>query len=95
MEQNSDHEMDDFMEGIDDELQEERDESLSRRSKPGDDSDSTVKLLILAAVGVLVLIVLMVSSSPAVGVFPRKIWLPWRPDSRSWKTGLKSWNQNP
>lgn len=60
MEQNSEHEMDDFMEGIDDELQEERDESIARRNKPGYESDSTMKLLILAAVGVLVLIVLMV-----------------------------------
>ncbi len=60
MEQNSDHEMDDFMEGIDDELQEERDESIARRNRPGYESDSTMKLLILAAVGVLVLIVLMV-----------------------------------
>ena len=60
MNQNSDNEMDDFMEGIDDELQEERDQSPSRQNKTLSESDSTIKLLILAAVGVLVLIVLMV-----------------------------------
>lgn len=60
MEENSDNEMDDFMEGIDDELQEERDQSPSRQNKTPSESDSTIKLLILAAVGVLVLIVLMV-----------------------------------
>ena len=60
MEENSDNEMDDFMEGIDNELQEERDQSPSRQDKTPSESDSTIKLLILAAVGVLVLIVLMV-----------------------------------
>lgn len=60
MNQNSNHETDDFLEGIDNELQEERDDGLSRHPAPPSESDSARKLLILAGVVVFVLILFVV-----------------------------------
>lgn len=60
MNPNSNHETNNLLEGIDDELQEERDQGPSRRPEPPSESDSAKKLLILAAVVVFVLILFVI-----------------------------------
>lgn len=62
MNENSDRHVDNFLEGIDDELREERDEGegLSKRPGPPSESDSAKKLLVLAGVVVFVLILFVV-----------------------------------
>lgn len=76
MNQNSDHETDDFLEGIDDELQEERDEGLPIHTKAPSGSDSSKKLLILAGVVVFVLILFVVYLSAGKSGLSKKDLAP-------------------